>query len=821
MSNIDSIDQVSISSESSPDSDIKSIDRDSIYFEARLESEPKSSPAQWLNYGGNLRIVPSHHKTINTYLPMELLREIFLDCIEVNQTKSVQLASVCHYWRSVITIMSHLWSTLRVGSLTEREQVATWLQRAYPKKVVIDTQRDGQGQLNTPRFEAFQDALASTGQWHKLSISSFPPDNLASQLDFQNSGPMNVLKVLHVAAGCFNSLYFTHLLDLVPTEAPISEMRLYSSFAITYFLQPHQFPVLQKLTVLIVNGRGIHEPFELLPAFTQLQILEVEHLPLPWYEPNADLPLIHTLQKLRLKGSSVQWMAGREFQSLGECVILFPHHWVAWKQHGVQLPSCIKLTYHGYPMTTAQYLHAPCTKVMGLGSNDYKEERVYQHLHHLCTLDQTMFNLTVLHLTLECSEQAFVKVLKYLGPLQELLLSTARHSPSWQGFLELLAANPSARDWPQWCEWDAWDKWDKWCSTRTWHSDVLLHLKHLTIQYSKGFSPSGCLGNCVLFRLVAWTRSQLSSPLEQLKVCEGRGTTEGIVMDYISSGYLGRHLGILNQKYDSKIIRGMVTQSLVIEASDPLWIYQLHWTALFGRLQALIISVEPGVEIWILPDLEQIKRLEIQCGVIPTYSLNMELPLVHTLRWLRLVFSTFSWMLGRTFKALEDCTFSELMKESADIFVNNVNNEMQVNLPACRSLKCTSGYATFYCLFSCPNVQFLQWMPSEHDYTLLAAAPKLLPDLLLNSLCLQELEITISQYFGLDSLIHLILCDSLKSRRWKTLKSVEMKVHCDADGAAGRFFDQMVGNQQYYRKGWSEFMVSKAGLYHVKLRAWM
>jgi F-box-like len=64
----------------------------------------------------------SDRKSINTYLPMELLREIFLYNIEVNQMKSGHLASVCRRWRFVITTMSSLWSTLRVGTWTEREQ---------------------------------------------------------------------------------------------------------------------------------------------------------------------------------------------------------------------------------------------------------------------------------------------------------------------------------------------------------------------------------------------------------------------------------------------------------------------------------------------------------------------------------------------------------------------------------------------------------------------------------------------------------------------------------------------------------------------------
>ena len=75
------------------------------------------------------------------------------------------------------------------------------------QRVVIDAQGDGQGPSNTPKFAALQDALTRTGQWHELTISSFPPDDLASQLVFQTAGPMDLLKVLHVAAGCAHSIY--------------------------------------------------------------------------------------------------------------------------------------------------------------------------------------------------------------------------------------------------------------------------------------------------------------------------------------------------------------------------------------------------------------------------------------------------------------------------------------------------------------------------------------------------------------------------------------------------------------------------------------
>jgi len=467
--------------------------------------------------------VPPSGESINTYLPMELMREIFLYCIESNQMKSGRLASVCRYWRSVITILSHLWSTLRVGTWTEMERVAIWLQRAHPKKIVIDPQSDSRSPSEAPMFAALQNSLTSTSQWNELTISSFPPEHLVSQLGVQVASPMKVLKVLHVAAGCVGSPSFAQLLKLVPTEAPLCEMRLHPPFVSTHFLQPHWFPVLQNLIVLIVNGRDIDEPFELLPAFTQLQIFEADRLRLPFYEPNTNLPLLCTLRKLQLRACSVQWMAGRQFPCLEECVILLPRHCEQIQQHEVQLPSCRKLAYHGYPMTTAQYFHVPEMRAMDLRSHDFNEQRVCQHLRHLCRVNGRISNLTTLHLALQCSEQVLMKVLKYLIPLQELALSITHPSPSFQKFLESLAAKPSTDEWPEWfSSMYHHEQWDLWCSSQTWHANVVPHLKFLRIQCPKGFSQSERLDNSPLLRVIGWTRSYLTSPLEYLKVWEGR-----------------------------------------------------------------------------------------------------------------------------------------------------------------------------------------------------------------------------------------------------------------------------------------------------------
>ena len=753
---------------------------------------------------------------INIYLPMELLREIFLYCIEVNQMKSGKIASVCRHWRSVITSIASLWSTLRVGAWTETERVATWLQRAYPKKVVIGTQRDRKTPTGAPAFSALQDALKTTGQWHELTISSFPPEEVASQLGIQVSSSMDMLKVLHIAAECVHSPSSAHLLNLVPIEAPLCELRLHPAFASTHFLQPHWSPVLQNLTVFIVNGRGMDEPFELLPTFTQLQIFKADRLRLPFYEPNTNLPLLYTLRELQIKACSVQWMAGRQFPRLEECSILLPRHWELLQQHEVQLPSCKKLTYHGHPMTTARYFHVLKMREMELKSHDCNEQRAYRHLRHLCRVDGRISKLTTLRLTFQCSERVLIKVLKYLDSLQELVLSIAHPSPSWQIFLESLAAKPSTNEWPTCGSWRTnYRQWEKWCSSQTWHVNVLPRLKCLGIQCPKGFTRSECLDNLPFLRLVGWTRAHLIPPLEHLEVWEGKGITGDLVVDYISTGYLWKHLRASAQEYDSMIVMGMVTQCLIIHYNAaPL--FRLHSTVFFRQLQYLELTEYDIGKIPIFPCLEQIKWLDIKGGFIPVYSLNLDLPLTRTVHWIRLRSSTSSWMLGRTFKALR-----ELQIDGSSFALKNMSKHegLQVDLPACTILHLEDFPMDHLCFLSCSNVQILCWSQFPKGTTIDSAVLNSLQNFLFTLLCLQQLDISIYQHPGLDSFIQFVFCGAWEEGVWRDIRSVEVNVVITGS-SRNDFFSQMIGHQQHYEKWWKEFTVTENALLNqVRVRA--
>ena len=762
-------------------------------------------------------LVPPYGNTINTYLPIELMKEIFLYGIESNYMKSGQLASVCRYWRSVITTISHLWSTLKLGTWTETVQVTTWLQRAYPKKVIIDTERDVERSSSTQPFAALQDALVSTGQWRELVFFSFPPDNFASRLVVRVGGQMKMLKILHVAAGCVQSPLLAHLLNLIPTDAPLSELRLHASFATTKFLQPHWFPVLQNLTVLIVSGKDIDEPFKLLPTFTQLQIFEADRLRLPFYELDTNLPLLSTLQKLQLRACSVQWMAGRHFPCLEECVILLPRHWGTIQlQNGVRLSSCKKLTYHGHPMTTAQYFHVPEMREMDLRSHDCNGKRVYRQLRHLCTLDGWISKLTTLHLALQCSEQAVINVIRYLGLLQELTLSIVHPSSSWQSFLESLAAIPDANGWldQELRARDHYERW-KWCSSRTWHVNSLPNLKYLGIQCPKGFSRFECLDNCALLRLVGWTRAQLKPPLEQLKVWEGSGITEDIVVNYISAGYLEKHLGTSVEKYDQIVVGGMITKLLFIDC-DAIPVFRLHSTILFRQLQELVVRLSHSTQhdIPILPYLEQIKRLEIWGGIIPPYPLEIDLPLTRTLQWFKLKFSTSFWMIGRSFKALREFDFYQQIFYE---FPEEYYRRLPVNLPVCTTLKWRESM-TVLRLLSCPNVQNFHFRQGPRR-SLGVDAPQFLTNVLFKFLCLKQLDIRLSEdVWWANSLLQFVLWETRERGVWRDIRSVDVTFG-GTSSLADAFFSEAVRDRQHYEKWWKKVTVTKENANLITINA--
>jgi hypothetical protein len=674
------------------------------------------------------------------------------------------------------------------------ENVHLWLERSRegPLAVTIDPQRDMRKPSSDSAYAGLQYALRSMDRWQHLVVASTPiPDAFGSFVDIQAAMPMGHLTSLQLGERCQNSVTLIHVLDHISrTAVALSYMSLQGSFAISSFLRPQRQHILNSVTRLILDGRGISQPVSILPQLVCLQELDASRLPLPTYDATTPLPLLSTLTQLKLRAVSIQWMVGREFKCLEECTII--HAMGQRIQHQTDMACCRSLTYEGHPINTLQYFYAPKVQHLTLKSYDTKGKRVQQHLDHLCRSDGNFSQLHTLHLTLWCNEEALTDVLKYMVPLQELIVSIA-YPISWERFLKSLAAEPSTRVWHGWKSINSviiGEEWKAWYSSQSWHVKVLPSLKSLGIQSSKGLSQSECLDNCPLFRLVAWTRAQVTPPLEHLKVWEGRGTSEDIVVDYISTEYLDKHLGTSREEYDRMIVRGMVTQKLTIYYGNAPLVKQLHSSVLFRQLVVLAF-LNLDDEAHLLPYLEQLDELDIS------------LPCVCAVQQLRLIWSTFSWMIGRTFESLKQCTIASPQDAPEDLLRFK---GLQVDLPVCTKLEWSGGGLIYFTFLSCPSVETLQ---------LQQGVDKLIPDeaflkSLLNCSGLKELGITISHGSELSSLFQLVFCDALQEGAWKKIRKVKVTIVYNLFRSPGdRFFDQMVGQKQKYKKWWNQFTVSK------------
>jgi len=283
---------------------------------------------------------------------------------------------------------------------------------------------------------------------------------------------------------------------------------------------------------------------------------------------------------------------------------------------------------------------------------------------------------------------------------------------------------------------------------------------------------------------------------------------DDIAVDYASTGYLDNHFGILSKGHDTTIVRAIVTRRLAIAFPDtPL--LALYSTALFRQLRHLELICKSNHEIIILPYLEQIESLEIWRGSTPKHSLNLDLPLTHTLQWLELRLSAPLWMLGRTFESLREF---RIIHPPLDKPENHSRFEgLQVDLPVCTTLGLFQCSIDYLRILSCSNLQILRWSLSQRPFqtTFDLAAFNSFHDFLSNLSYLQNLDISVPHGLGIDSLIDFVFCGAPEHGVWRDIKRVEVEVGCDTISEACHLFDQTVGHQPRFEKWWKSFTVTR------------
>ena len=97
-----------------------------------------------------------------------------------------------------------------------------------------------------------------------------------------------------------------------------------------------------------------------------------------------------------------------------------------------------------------------------------------------------------------------------------------------------------------------------------------------------------------------------------------------------------------------------------MELSSPNSIYTLsqpQFASIFRRLVTFKVDVrEMRTEVDILAQFEHLETLEAYRLRLPNYHTDVDLPIVRTLKWMKIKTVSVQWMAGRTFPNMEECT---------------------------------------------------------------------------------------------------------------------------------------------------------------------
>ena len=97
-----------------------------------------------------------------------------------------------------------------------------------------------------------------------------------------------------------------------------------------------------------------------------------------------------------------------------------------------------------------------------------------------------------------------------------------------------------------------------------------------------------------------------------------------------------------------------------MELSSPNSIYTLsqpQFASIFRRLVTFKVDVrEMRTEVDILSQFQNLETLEAYRLRLPNYHTDVDLPLVRTLKWMKIKTVSVQWMAGRTFPNMEECT---------------------------------------------------------------------------------------------------------------------------------------------------------------------
>jgi hypothetical protein len=379
-------------------------------------------------------------------IPVEILCEIFLITLQGRLWYRRDLILVCRRWRAIILEMPSIPSQLTIRRATQKKVVQAFVHGRKSRldvRVDMNNEKDGSG-FNTKDFHAcFMAASQEASRWSSLNLVSPPPHGEYESLQILQ--PLTHLESFKVACGFGESL--EPLMTAISGGASpnLTTICLQDPAAILYLVQPACLHINHSLTTLTIQlSKKMDSPVDILPHLHSLKEFEARNLCLPFYPPDASLPLTHTLFSLDLKSVSVQWMAGHIFPGLMFCKVKFPHHADTIQAfQPVNMPMCLNFLYHANDLHPLAHFHLPFIGGLDVKSGQWNVWRGNPQVAALCPVFSA--DITELRLDVECSERLLVYMLSLVPALKQLWLGLARpNALSTRFFRAFIIREPKA-----------------------------------------------------------------------------------------------------------------------------------------------------------------------------------------------------------------------------------------------------------------------------------------------------------------------------------------------------------------------------------------
>jgi hypothetical protein len=450
-----------------------------------------------------------------TRLPPELLQRIFFIIIDEASDSPLVLMRVCKHWYTIVT---GIWSSLKLGTTTPKDAVTSKLERnQWFLDILVDTESDrGDSTPSEGAYEGIFAAIEAASRWRSFIVETFPaqadlPEHLLNHGLQRSSGTvMSRLRIFKLQSACETSPLLDHILRNLGTTASeeLTTIEINSANVIS-FLVPTHSSIFHSVRVLSLDTPGLLNPVDLLTHLHQLETLSASHLPLPVYHNDVNLPFVRTLRHLTLRSVSIQWMSGRTFDILESCTLLFPLHRHVLHTFRTTLPNCKYLTFEGYPLSILEGISARNISRLSVRSSCSNKLRGNRQLARFSSraLREDRLAPQILHISIEATNQAWIKSFAFMSNLEELVIDNAQPSSVGAKVLQSLVVHPAHAN-----------NLDTTVTPGKWDTPVCPSLKRFGLRYRRWLRPSEQFDSISVFAPIIWSRQQSTFSLQSFRI---------------------------------------------------------------------------------------------------------------------------------------------------------------------------------------------------------------------------------------------------------------------------------------------------------------